>query len=114
MNGPRRTAPGWFVAELKALSPRLTVTWRPEKQRWLIEEAVPWAVHIGWADGSELYRIGRRGQRVVWAKELGGRVLEWIRRVDVTRFSNQAEMMKKLDMESSYHGCGLAANLTQA
>ena len=108
MNGPRRTAPLWFRRELRAISPRLTVEWKPEKQRWLISEAVPWAVRLGRTDGADLYRIVQRGQRVVWAEELGSKILEWIRRVKISRFTSKDQLMKELDVESSDYGRGLS------
>jgi len=75
-------------------------------------EAVPWATHIGRMDGAEIYRVKPRGQRVVWAEQLGSKVLEWIRRVKISRFQSIEQLKKELDVDKSYHGRGLATQLT--
>jgi len=103
MRSPQRTPPTWFAKALRAIDHRLRVRWLPAQRRWMITERVPGAVFCGLLGSVPLYRVSQQEQRVVFCEELGSRVLDWVRRVDMSRFQTQDDMIKRLNVDESDH-----------
>ena len=95
---PSRQPPSWFVAKLKAIDRRLTVHWHEAKERWVVAEMVPWMNYVGVSGGASLYRALPHPQRVVFAAELGSGVLEWVRRLQMSRFDGVEHMETSLNL----------------
>lgn len=113
----QRTAPPWFIRKLKAIDPCLDVEWRenlgPDKLgRWMVGERLRWSVFTGFGpDGSPVYHVRSRLVRVIFAEELGSRVLDWLRRLRINRFDTVDQMDDELDMEGTGKHDARVANL---
>lgn len=97
---PARTPPRWFTDKLKAVDRRLDVFWHDGLERWVITERVPRAVFVGARSDMALYHIRGRGDRVFIIEDLGSRILDFLRRNDMTRFGTVEEMVKALDLDA--------------
>lgn len=96
-----RTPPRWFEAKLRAINRKLRVRWEIYKNMWVIEESVPWAVDKGRFGAGRFYSGKRHWMRVVYAQDLGSRILDYVRRVDMRRFSSMERMIEELEIDKS-------------
>ena len=101
---PERTPPMWFQARLKAIDRRLSVAWHDGMSRWVISERVPRVSFVGNFDGAALHAMRGRGERVLILDDLGTQVLDYLRRLDMTRYGSVAEMVKALDLDGAHDG----------
>lgn len=94
-----RIAPAWFVRKLKAIDSRLSVFWNDRLKRWTIAETVSHANRVGRLGEDTLYRVIRKTPRVFYCEDLGSRVLEAVRRLDMRRFSSMDQMIQELQID---------------
>ena len=97
-----RKPPAWFLSKLRAIDPRLTVVWKPSLQRWMVGERLRWAVSVGIHEQGQIYRIKDHVTRIFLAEDLGTRVLEWARRLRISRFNSVEHMVKDLKIDEEY------------
>lgn len=101
---PTRTPPGWFLRKLKAIDGRYTARWSDAKNRWIIQERVPWATYVGISEGRPIYRTFHKHLRIIYAAELGSHVLEWVKRACIRRFETVDQMVKELNIDGGTTG----------
>lgn len=95
-----RVAPRSFVAMLRRVDRRLAVYFEPQKGCWVIAERTRRIHNEGILDGKPFQRIGPRLTRIFYLQGLGSRVIDWLRRLDMSRFRSVEQMVKELEMDS--------------
>ncbi len=86
---------------LRRVDRRLTVYFEPRKGCWVIAERTRRIHNEGTLNGKPLQRMGPRATRIFYLQGLGSRVIDYLRRVDMSRFKTVKEMVAALDIDSA-------------
>ena len=96
-----RVAPRWFVAALKRIDRSLTVYWDSRKAVWVIAERARRVFDMGLHNGLPIQTMGDRFHRVLYVKDFGSKILDYLRRVQCNQFETVQQMVDKLDLDAS-------------
>lgn len=96
-----RVAPRWFVAALRRIDRRLTIYWNDRKGTWEIAERTRRIFVEGMHNGKPIQKLGDRWNRILYVKDVGSKILEFIKRIDMSRFENTQQMIDELEIDAS-------------
>jgi len=86
---------------LRRVDRRLAVYFNDRKGCWVIAERTRRIHNEGTLNGRPFQRMGDRFTRIFYLQGLGSRVIDYLRRVDMSRFKSVQEMVAGLDIDEA-------------
>ncbi len=86
---------------LRRVDRRLTVYHDDRKGCWVLAERTRRIHNEGTLNGKPFQRMGDRLTRIFYLQGLGSRVIDWLRRADMSRFKSVKEMVAGLDLDDA-------------